>query len=298
VRIGLAIEPPDSTAFFDSARVLLIGETNQLSAQFSSTAIAQRSRLRIAPVFEVGQEPGKDDLSLIYKIKVPGTIVHGDHTDLALEADGMQMSHARPQLLKPAVLRFPDAIDVHLTAASALPLFPATLPVNQRAGRDITVSLRNNAPEIRNFQIEPRAEGLEFLPPRMNVAVGASVSRDVSFRVIASEASPGLHAGTVAVSGATAITEPVQFVVIPANGAVAYSMNNFAVIENAKTRASFIPGRWVEFIGKDNNQNLLASGGVAFTPGPITAGSDSLTFGTGQQRTLKLSDLEQLIPKH
>ena len=132
----------------------------------------------------------------------------------------------------------------------------------------------------------------------MDVAVGASVSRDVSFRVIASEAAPGLHAGTVAVSGAIAMTEPVQFVVIPANGAVAYSMNNFAVIENAKTRASFIPGRWVEFIGKDNNQNLLASGGVAFTPGPITAGSDSLTFGTGQQRTLKLSDLEQLIPKH
>ncbi len=48
VRIGIAIEPPDATAFFDSARVLMIGETNRLTAQFSSDAIAQRSRLRMA----------------------------------------------------------------------------------------------------------------------------------------------------------------------------------------------------------------------------------------------------------
>ena len=54
VRIGLAIEPPDATAFFDSARVLMIGETNPLTAQFSSEAIAQRSRLRIAPAFAGG----------------------------------------------------------------------------------------------------------------------------------------------------------------------------------------------------------------------------------------------------
>ncbi len=115
------------------------------------------------------------------------------------------MSHARPQLLRPATLRFPDAIDVHLAAASALPLFPATMPVNQRAGRDITVSVRNNAPEIRTFQLEIKAEGLEFLPAKMDVAVGASVARDVSFRVFANDASPGLHAGTAILSGAAAV---------------------------------------------------------------------------------------------
>src|SRR5580704_15296524 len=71
VRIGLAIEPPDATAFFDSARVLLIGETNHLIAQFSADAIAQRSRLRIAPAFPVEQEPMKESLALGYLIKVP-----------------------------------------------------------------------------------------------------------------------------------------------------------------------------------------------------------------------------------
>lgn len=296
VRIGIAIEPPDSTAFFDSARVLLIGETNPLTAQFSSEAIAQRSRLRIAPIFAVEQEAGKDPLSLVYKIKVPETAVHGDHTDLALEADGMQMSHARPQLLRPSTLRFPDAIDVHLAPASALPLFPATVSVNQRAGRDITVTVRNNAPEIRNFHLEVKAEGLEFLPAKMDIAVGASTARDVSFRVFASDASAGLHTGTAVLSGAVAATEPIQFVVIPQNGTAAFSVNGFSLIESAKSRASFIPGHWLEFVNKENNQNLLASGGLPFTPGPITTGSDSLIFAGGQ-RTVRLGDLEQLVPK-
>ena len=82
-------------------------------------------------------------------------------------------------------LRFPDAIDVHLAANSALPLFPATVSVNQRTGRDLTVTIRNNAPEIRNFVLEPKAEGLEFSPAKLEVTVGVSTSRDVSFRVFA-----------------------------------------------------------------------------------------------------------------
>jgi hypothetical protein len=296
VRIGIAIQPPDATGFFDSARVLLIGETNQLTAQFSSEPIAQRSRLLIAPAFAVEQASGENELALVYRIKVPEAAVHGDHADLAIEADGMPMSHARPQLLRPATLRLPDAIDVHLTAASELPLFPATVPVNQRTGRDITVTVRNNAPEIRNFHLEIKAEGLEFLPATMDVAVGASVARDVSFRVFAKEASPGLHTGTVTLSGAAAAREPVQFMVIPQNGAVAFSVNGFSLIESAKSRASFMPGHWLELVDKDNNRNLLASGGIAFTPGPITIGSDALIFATGQ-RIIRLGDLEQLIPK-
>ena len=218
VRIGLAIEPPDATAFFDSARVLMIGETNPLTAQFSSEAIEQRSRLRMSPTFPAEQQPGKDALGLIYQIKVPAAAVHGDHADLAIEADGIQMSHARPQLLKPVGLRFPDAVDVHLASNSALPLFPATVSVNQRAGRDLTITIRNNAPEIRNFVLEPKAEGIEFSPAKMEVTVGVSTSRDVSFRVFARDASPGLHAGAIAVSGAASVDEPIQFAVIPPAG--------------------------------------------------------------------------------
>ncbi|HEX4274017.1 MAG TPA: hypothetical protein VHZ74_01615 [Bryobacteraceae bacterium] len=296
VRIGLAIEPPDATAFFDSARVLMIGETNRLTAEFSSEAIAQRSRLRIAPAFQTDQEPGKEPLGLIYTVKVPATAVHGDHVDLAIEADGTQMSHARPQLLRPVSLHFPDAVDVHLTASSALPLFPATIPVSQRNGRDLAITLRNNAPEIRTFVLEPRVDGLDFSPAKIEVTVGASTARDVSFRIFAREAAPGLHTGTVLVSGAATASEPVQFAVLPSSGAIAYAASGFWLIESTKARASFMPGRWLELVNKDSNQNQLASTGVTLLQGPIEARGDALFFPDGQ-RTLHLEDLEQLARK-
>jgi hypothetical protein len=158
------------------------------------------------------------------------------------------------------------------------------------------LTLRNNAPEIRTFHLEIKADGLEFLPAEMDVVVGASVARDVSFRVFAGDASPGLHSGSAILSGAAAATEPFQILVIPQNGAVSFSMNGFSFIESAKSRATFMPGRWLEFINKENNQNLLAGGAMPFTPGPIEAREDSLIFAAGQ-RTVRLGDLEQLVPK-
>ncbi len=77
MRIGLAIEAPDATAFFHSARVLLIGETNNLTAEFSSTVIAQRSRLRSTPEMTSSQEATKDELRLFYTLKVPETAIPG-----------------------------------------------------------------------------------------------------------------------------------------------------------------------------------------------------------------------------
>lgn len=295
VRIGIAIEAPDATAFFDSARVLVIGETNSLTAQFSSEAIAQRSRLRTAPDLMPEQQPAKEPLSLTYLIKVPGTFVHGDHADLAIEADGVQMSHVRPQLLLPVRLRFPDAVDVRMAANSALPLFPPTIPVGQRTGRELIVTIRNNAPEIRNFTLEPNVDGLEFSPPKLETTVGVSTSRDVSFRIFGTRATPGLHTGAITISGIATASEPIQLVVVPQTGAVAYSTSGFSFIESARIRATFMPGRWLEFLNKENNQNLLAAAGVTFTPGPIEARGDALAFQ--DQRVLKLEDLEQLAAK-
>ncbi|MDP9053713.1 MAG: hypothetical protein M3N93_05345 [Acidobacteriota bacterium] len=295
VRIGLAIQPPDATAFFESARVLMIGETNSLPAEFSSDAIAQRSRIRIAPAFPAEQEPGKESPGLTYKVTVPDTVVHGDHAALAIEADGMQLSHARPQLLRPVGVKFPDAIDVHLAADAALPLFPATVSVNQKAGREITMTLRNNAPEIRSFVAEPRAEGLEFSPAGIEITVGASAARELSFRVFADRAAPGIHAGAVTISGAVRWEEPVQFAVIPQAGAVAYGTSGFWFIESAKTRASFMAGHWLEYVNKENGQNLLASGGQAFTPGTIITRGDALVFEGN--KSIRLEDLAVLAVK-
>jgi hypothetical protein len=160
------------------------------------------------------------------------------------------MSHARPQLLRPASLSFPDQIDIHVAKSSALPLFPATIPVNQRGGRDITISIRNNSPDIRNFELELKAEGLDFSPAKMPVSVGGSMSREVSFRVFTNGASPGLHTGTAKLSGAVSATEPVQFVVIPPNGPVSYSVNGFQIEEAAKTREVSFGGQKIESFDK------------------------------------------------
>ena len=282
VRVGLAIEPPEATAFFTSARVLLIGETNRLTAEFSSDAIAQRSRLRIKPEFPFTQEPSKDPLQYVYSIKVPETAVHGDHADLSIEADGARMSHARPQILRPATLRFPDAIAVRVAANSSLTLHPSVVPVNQRGGRELPVSIRNNAPEIRTFHLELKADGLEFSPLAMDVTVGASASRDISFRVFATGASPGLHLGEAKLSGAATAEEPVQFAVIPGSSAVAYTSEPFSFLESARTRASFFYTKWLEFLNKDNNQNALPPGGIV--------------IGTGA-KAYSLLELEQMLPK-
>ena len=294
VRIGLAIDAPDQTAFFDSAHVLMIGETNSLTAQFSSEKIAQRSRLRTTPELHVVQDAGADPLQLIYRIQVPDTAIHGDHADLALEADGSQMSHARPELMVPVTLRFTDSVAVRVGANSTLTLSPAAVPVNQRTGRDIGITIRNNAPEIRNFSIEMKAEGLDFSPPKVDVSVGASASRAVSFRVFATGAAAGIHMGEARVSGAAKGVEPVRFVVLPANGAVAFDSDGISLLESASRRASFLPGRWLEFINKESGQSAIPAGGITFQQGGIETRGDALVFG---QKVLRVQDLEQMAPK-
>lgn len=294
VRMGLAIEAPDATAFFNSAYVLLIGETNHLKAEFSSEAIAQRSRLRTMPELPFTQDATKEPLQFVYNIRVPETAIHGDHADLSIEADGARMSHARPQFLRPATLRFTDAIGVRVAANSSFPLVPSVVPVPQRAGRDVTVSIRNNAPEIRSFHLELKAEGLEFSPAKLDVTVGASVVRDVSFRMFATGATPGLHQGEARLSGAASATEAVRFVVIPHSGGVAWSTDGFSFLESARVRASFWPGRWMELISKDNGQSSVPAGGVVFGAGAIEAREDALVIGG---KTYRLQDLEQLGAK-
>jgi hypothetical protein len=283
VRIGLAIEAPDATAFFTSAHVLLIGETNHLTAEFSSEAIAQRSRLRVSPEFAFTQDPTKEPLQFVYNIKVPETAIHGDHAELSIEADGSQMSHARPQLLRPVTLRFTDAVAVRMASNSTMALVPSVITVNQRSGRDVTISVRNNAPEIRNFHLELKAGGLEFSPAVMDMTVGASVAREVSFRVFPGAAAPGLHVGEARLSGAASVITPVRFLVVPPNETVSWNADGFSFLESAKTRASFLPGKWLEFLNKDNAQSAVPPGGVAFTARGL--------------KGLRLQDLEPLLPK-
>ena len=140
------------------------------------------------------------------------------------------------------------------------PLWPATVPVNQRSGRDFVVSLRNNVPEIRTFDVSFHVPGLEFSPATMHVSVGASVARELTFRVFGTIAAPGLHEGEVRLSGAATSRQPVRFVVLPATGALAWSADGFSMLESTKARASFMAGRWLEMIDKDSGSDSSAGG--------------------------------------
>ncbi len=108
-----------------------------------------------------------------------------------------QLSHSRLRVLRTlATVTFEDAVSVRVAAGSSVPLSPATIPVNQKPGREIVVTLRNNAPEIRTFDIAFNVPGLEFSPEKLTVSVGASVARDTStFRVFSSGATQGVHEG-------------------------------------------------------------------------------------------------------
>jgi hypothetical protein len=55
--------------------------------------------------------------------------------------------------------------------------------------------------------------------------------------------------------------------VIPQAGDVAWSSTGFSFLESARIRATFMPGRWLEYIDKDNNQNALPVGGKQFEAG-------------------------------
>jgi hypothetical protein len=291
VRVALAIDAPPATAFFDSATVLLIGESNRLTAQFSPPATAARSRVRSVPDLAVSQEPiqagttpeDKDKPAQItYKIAVPATAVPGDTAHLSIEADGVQLSHSQLPVLPPATVTFEDAIAVRVAEASMVPLEPATIAVNQKPGREIVISLRNNAPEIRTFDVSMDVPGLDFSPAKLTVSVGALVAREIKFRVFSSSATPGRHDGEIRISGAAALSEPVSFVVFPPAGSIMWSSaEGFSILENAKLRASFLRDRWLEMLDKDSGNDSQPAGGTPYNGAPV--------------ESLKMEDLQKLV---
>jgi hypothetical protein len=273
-RIGLALQPPDSSAFFTESQPLVIGQANKVATLYSSSEIAQRSRLILPPNFKATKiEPATGDspLGINYRVDVPADAVHGDHVQLALEADGIQMGHVRLQLLRPASLRIRQAVALHYGADRELLSDPPLIPVDKPAGRSIDLVIRNNSPEIRSFTLEASGDGLEFLPAKTEISIGGSMEREVALRVFTDQAAPGLHNCKFRLHGAAEVDTAAAVVVIPRDKTVAYSYDLDAdgqpeyVLENQHLRAVFTRsdgGRWMEFVWKDSNRNVLPENGV------------------------------------
>ncbi len=273
-RVGLALDPPDESAFFVDSQPLVIGQANTLATLYSSTAIAKRSRLIVPPNLKatrMASAPGDSPLNINYRVDVAAESVHGDHVELALEADGVQMGHVRLQVLRPASLRFRQAVSLHYGADRELISDPPLIPVESPAGRSVDVVIRNNSPEIRSFTLEASGEGVEFTPPKTEISIGASMERDVTLRLFTNQAGPGLHKCKFRLRGAADVDSAVVVVVIPRDQTVVYSYDLAAdgqpeyVFENQHLRAVFSRpdgGRWMEFVWKDSNRNVLPENGV------------------------------------
>ncbi len=261
VRIALALAEPENSAFFGDRKVLLIGQKNSVSTQYSSEAVATRSRL-VAPAWFKPVPNTKTPNEVEYAVTVPDSIPHGSHVELHLQIDGVDVNHARLQCLLPVTLRFREALNRHYGDGADLALDPPLIPVDGKTGRDITIAVRNNAPEIRMFTVEVSGDdGLDFATPRSEIVVAASAQRDVNFHLFADRAGAGVHTAHVKVTGAAAVQSDFRILVIPRSETVAYTEAGYHVLESQHARVVYTPDRLLEFVWKDDERNVIPEGG-------------------------------------
>jgi hypothetical protein len=300
VRVALAIEPPENSAFFVEAKRLVIGQENIISTSYSSAPLADRSRLR-APDGFTAEPTRKSPLEIDYSLLVPHEALHGDWVNLAIEADGVPLGRARLQLFRPVSVRFPDAMRLHFGASDELTVDPPIIPIDATSGRGVDVTVRNNSTQIESYVLEPAGEGFDFLPPKTELNNGGVMERTDELRVFPQDADPGLHDWKLAVSGGAKLEIPARFVVIPRNQTVVWSADLDGdgtpewVLENQKARAVFSArdgGRCLEFLWKDSNTNVLPDNGAFAASGPVEvrAGDGSLEFtAKNSKRTVRLA---------
>jgi hypothetical protein len=300
VRVGIGIEEPETSAFFNEARRLIIGQKNVVSTSYSSPEVAARSRLRLPEGYTATPTVKSPD-EIDYEVSVPADALHGDYAALALEADGMQMGRARLQLFRPVSLRLMEAMQIHFGSETELTPDPPTSPTEPKAGTDLELSIRNNWPSIQTYFLAASGDGLEFFPPKTEVIVGATEERRVPLRLFAREGISGLRAWNLKVTGAATLDLPMRAVLIPRGQTVAWSADLDGdgspewVLETQKVRVVFSAqdgGRWMEFNWKDTNLNYLPEQGAFAARGPVEvhAAGDALEFaGPGWKRTVRLS---------
>jgi hypothetical protein len=311
VRIGIAIEEPETSAFFDEAHRLVIGHKNSVMTTYSSKEVAARSRLRLPEGYSAVAKP-KTPNEIEYEISVPAEAVHGDWANLAIEADGATLGRARLQLFRPLSVRLVGAMPLHFGAHTELVPEPQVVAIDPRGGGNVELAIRNNFPGIQTYRIEASGDGLEFLPAKTEVTVGATEERTVSLRAFAKDGVAGLRDWRVKVTGPATLDAPMRLLILPRGRTVAWSADLDGdggtewVLESARARAVFSTqdgGRWSEFTWKDGNVNFLPEQGVFAGAGRVEVRElgDALEFSTkAGKRTVRLTDttltVEQSTP--
>jgi hypothetical protein len=301
VRVGIAMEEPETSAFFNEARRLIIGQKNVVSTAYSSAEVAARSRMRLPEGF-TAVPTLKSPNEIDYEVGTPSEALHGDYADLALEADGLPLGRAHLQMFRPVSVRLMEAMQIHFGTEAELTPDPPIAPIEPKAGSDLELSIRNNWPGIQNYALQSAGDGLDFFPPKTEVAVDAVAERRVSMRVFAKEGVEGLHDWNLKVGGGATQDLPMRVLLLPRGRTVVWSADLDGdgspewVLETQKVRAIFSSqdgGRWMEFNWKDTNLNFLPPQGAFASTGAVEvhAAGDSLEFvGKGWKRTIRLVD--------
>jgi len=309
VRIGLAIQPPDASAFFVEAKRLIIGRTNLLSTSYSSPELASRSRLRLPEGYTARAVP-KSPNEIDYQIDVPSDALHGAWADLAIEADGVAFGRAHLQLFRPASVRLPDALARHFGNAGELRVEPPVIPIDAKSGRNIDVTIRNNYPAIETYQIELSQGPFEFLPKRAELSLGAVMERGTQIRVFPTDTASGLCEAKLTVGGAAQVDQVLRFLLLPRGATVGYSVDVDGdgapewILESQRVRAVFSGedgGRWLEFVWKDSGLNVLPENGLLAGSGPVEVrlADGALEFiGPDWKRIVKLAEATLTIEQN
>ena len=307
VRVGLAIEEPETSAFLNDAHRLVIGEKNTIATTYSSPDVAKRSRIRLPEGYTAAAR-NKTPNEIEYDINVPAEAANGDYAAIALEADGMMLGRARLQLFPPVSIRLLEAIQLHIGQHSELTPDPPVVVVEPRAGTNIEVAIRNNWPGIQTYRLEAAGTGLDFFPPRNEISIGGADERRYSLRIFAQQGQQGqqgaggLRDWRLKVAGGAAMDLPMRAVLLPRGRTIVWTADLDGdgspewVLESARARAIFSSqdgGRWMEFTWKDLNANFLPEQGAFAAPGPVKIRplADGIEIaGDSWKRTVRLAD--------
>jgi hypothetical protein len=299
VRIGIAIEAPDTSAFFNDLHRLVIGRGNTVSTMYSSAQVAARSRLRL-PEGYTATATTRSPNEIDYEITVPADAIHGDFASLALEADGVALGRAHVQLFRPASVRLLSGMQLHFGPRTGLTPDPPIAAIDPKGG-NLEISIRNNSSQIQTYHLEPAGQGMEFLPPKTDLSIGPTDERRVEFRVFPTEGTAGVRDWTLKATGGADLAMPMRVVLVPRTASLVWTADLDGdgapewILESAKVRAVFSTqdgGRWIEFTWKDTNTNFLPETGIFAQAGPVEVRQhgDALEFtGKGWKRTVTLN---------
>jgi hypothetical protein len=300
VRIGIAIEAPDTSAFFNDLHRLVIGRKNTVSTMYSSADVAARSRLRLPDGYTATPAP-KSPNEIDYEIAVPADAIHGDFANLAIEADGVPLGRAHVQLFRPASVRLLSGMQFHFGPQTEITPEPPIAAIDPKGGGNLEISIRNNSSQIETYRLVPAGEGLEFLPDKTDLSIGPTDERRVEFRVFAAEGASGVRDWTLKIANGADLAIPMRVALVPRTATLVWTADldgdgiSEWVLESAKVRAVFSSqdgGRWTEFTWKDTNTNFLPESGVFAQTGPVavTQNGDVLEFaGKGWKRSVTLN---------